>query len=562
MASNNKKYLKLSLILIVPVLLYFGFQYANTQLERFAIDAIKEVAIGKKGEGYFVNFQHFNIYWSESKLDATGITILPNAESENDNWVNASIDTIVIEFSHLYSGLLLGNIQVKEFSMIKPNLQYFWKEKKEEDKNEQDEHHSPIPKFEVLGKRLNKIGISGINIIDVTFNGYLVMPDNQHQHIFHTTQNIQLSGINFHLDERKEEDIIDIEKIAYNVGPTFMKAYGKLYEYEFDSLWVSDEDNSFSIHKFNLRPQSSPEVFFKRVGKQTDMMSISLDSMLGNGFDANSLFKHNVINLDELTLDGAEILIYRDKNYEEDTTVFKKLPHRLLQTIDYSIKLDKFALNHSTLTYKEKSKNAKQPGTISIKDINLLINNINTDLKKNIHLDLKCKLFSKRNTHISLDLNTSDQASHFLTGHGKIPAFSMYHLNKFTHPNMGVLFQKGEVVDINFDIKMNDKIGRGNLDFYYKDLKLKLIGKNDNKTNFVESLTGFAANSLAYNKNLPGKHARHAPLYFERVPYKSVVHYVIHTILSGAETAVIGTYGQLPHKERKAYKNQGHHHRK
>ncbi|MBB3697591.1 hypothetical protein KMW28_05355 [Flammeovirga yaeyamensis] len=561
MASKRKLYIRLLLLIGIPILGYFGVQYANHQLEDFAMNAIKEVAIGKKGDGYYVNFQYFKIHWEKSKLEATGITILPNVDSENENWVNATVDTLDIEFSHLYSGLLLGNIQVKEFSLIRPNLQYFYREKKkDDDKPSTKDHHSPIPKFDILGQRLNKVGISSINIKEVTFNGYLVTKENKHQHIFHTTQNLRLNGIDFHLEET-DENLIDIDEVVYNCGPTFMKAYGGLYEYKFDSLWVSNEASAFSIQKFELKPQTSSEVFFKRVGKQTDMMSVVLDSLSGNGFSPNSLFKHNVINLDELILDGAKITIYRDKNYEEDTTVVKALPHHLLRTSEYDIKLDRFALNHSQLIYKEKSKNAKQPGILKIDDLQLYINNINTELEKDIHMDLQCRLFGSKKAKMTFDLLTDSASEHFLTGEGHIPAFSLYHLNAFTHPNMGVMFQKGEVIDINFNVKMNDKIGRGNLDFYYKDLKLKLTGKNDSKSNFVESLTGFAANSLVYHKNLPGNRGRHAPLYFVRVEYKSVVHFIIHTILSGAETAVIGTYGQLPPDERKAYKHGQKHHK-
>ncbi|NLR91143.1 DUF748 domain-containing protein [Flammeovirga agarivorans] len=565
--KKQSKNIKVTLLILIPLLFFFLSDYTQKKLEDFAANTVKEIALGKNGDGYFVTFNNFNINWFKGKLRATGIVIIPNKEKEKISWINGTVDTVKIKLPQLHKIIFSRNLTVKEVTLTKPNFQFFWKDslvqkEKTQPKEKQPskkiaDRKSPLIRFSVLGQRLKQIGATSINLTDMKFNGYQITKSGVHKHVFHTSQDLHISGIQLIYDEDKEKNIINVDELAFECGPSFMKGVNELYEYKFDSIVISKEKNIFELKGLDVKPQLSERNFFETVGKQTDMMSLSIGYVSGIGFNADELFDQNKIHLNDIKIDSLQAQIYRDKNYPEDTTVVKNLPNRSIQALNYTIALDKFNVTNSSLTYKEKSKDANLPGEITLTDITIDVPTVNTDSIENIALHLKCKLFGKTPTRIDCTLHTDSTAKNLMDVKGHIDGFPLSYFNTFTHNNAGVVFQEGRARSIDFDIDLYDQVGRGNLDFYYNDLKIKLTGKNDEKSNFVESIANFAANNMvAYKNNNPGPKARHAPLYFKRVQYKSVIHYIIHTIMSGLETSVVGTYTHIPQEERKETKQK------
>ncbi|MBB6460007.1 AsmA family protein [Flammeovirga kamogawensis] len=559
--SHTKKNILISLLVLVllPVALLVIIEFGTYRLEKLATDTLKEIAIGKKGKGYFVNFQDFDINWSSSKIKAIGITIIPNIQDNHNDWINGSVDTLSIQFKNIFSSAILGEVNLEHIRIIHPNIQYFWINQDKKVVTKKTGKHSPIPKLDVLSKRLSSIGISSIEIRDTEFNGYSVDKNNKHKHVFHSKQNFIIEGIEFNLDENNINKIINIKTFMFSCGPTFMRKGGSLYGYEFDSLVINNQNDFITLSKFKLHPLYSDKLFFDISGKQTDKMTLEIEELKGSGFKPEHLFNRDIIALNKISVDQLNYDIYRDKNYQEDTSKYKELPNKLIKRMKIDLQIDTININQSAISYREKSKDADNPGILRLSKINGSIHNINSTSNSPIKIDLKFNFLSKYPAYLKSSISLDTTSNWFLKADGHISKFPLVALNNFTHNNLGVLFQRGYSQKINFNLTLNNDIGRGNLDFFYNDLKLKITGKNDMKVSFVESLAGFAANNIvAYKNNWDDKRARHAPLYFKRVTYKSPIHYLIHTILSGAPTSVIGSYSQLPPEERKAYK----HHKK
>ncbi|AZQ63060.1 DUF748 domain-containing protein [Flammeovirga pectinis] len=558
--SHTKKNIiigSLTLVLL-PIVIFLAIRFGTYRLEKLATDTLKEIAIGKKGKGYFVNFQDFDINWSASKIKAIGITIIPNITDNNNNWINGSVDTLSIQFKNIFTSAILGEVNLEHIRIIHPNIQYFWAyQAKKGTTKKTTTKHSPIPKFDVLSKRLSTIGISSIEITNTEFNGYAVDKNNQHKHIFHSEQNFLIEGIEFNLDENNINKIINIKTFLFSCGPTFMRKDGSLYGYKFDSLVINNQNDFITLSKFKLHPLYSDKVFFDISGNQTDKMTLEIEELKGSGFKTKHLFNKDMIALNKISVHQLNYDIYRDKNYKEDTSKYKELPNRLLKRMKIDIQIDTININQSAISYREKSKDADHPGILRLTKIDGSIHNINSTSNSPIDIDLKFNFLGKYPAYLKSSISLDTTSNWFLKADGHISKFPLVALNTFTHNNLGVLFQRGYSKKINFNLTLNNDIGRGNLDFFYNDLKLKVTGKNDMKVSFVESLAGFAANNIvAYKNNWDDKRARHAPLYFKRVTYKSPIHYLIHTILSGATTSVIGSYAQLPPDERKEYKQR------
>ncbi|WP_044201223.1 DUF748 domain-containing protein [Flammeovirga sp. OC4] len=548
----QKKTILFSLAIILTLLILYLFSTGQKRLEEFAAQTLKEVALGKNGKGYFVNFQEFSIEWANSRIEATGISIIPHINQEKDNWVNGTVDTLSIEFSNLYLGVLSKNITIEDFRIIHPNFQYFWKESPI---NQIKKKPNPIPKFDALRARLSNIGIQSISILNTEINGYLVTNEYHHLHIFHTTQSFVIEGLKFNLDSLDNQSkVVDLDRFFFSSGPTFMKGYKDLYHYQFDTLLISNRRDFFKLGGVKLIPQYSDDVFFEIVGQQTDRFIAEIKTLEGHGLVEEELFNQDRFHLEKIIIDSLEANIYRDKNYEEDTSAIKPLPHDILKQLDFQLAIDSIELTNSQLTYQEKSKGAEQPGILPITHINGTISDVNNEKENVVQVDLACKLSGKGKTNLHIDILLGEKEPYFMKAKGHLDPFPLTVLNSFTHHNMGVLFQKGYVNSIDFNAQLNDSIGRGNLDFFYQDLKIKVTGKNDNKSSVVESIAGFAANNIVHRQNLENRKPRHAPLYYKRVGYKSFVHYLVHTIMSGAQTSVLGIYGQLPDDEKKAYK--------
>ncbi|NME68428.1 hypothetical protein [Flammeovirga aprica] len=548
----KKKHILFTVLLLLFSFIFYFFTAGQRMLEEFAAQTLKEVALGKNGKGYFVNFQEFSIEWGNSRIEATGISIIPHINQEKNSWVNGTVDTLIIEFSNLYLGALSKNITIEDLRIIHPNFQYFWNENTQ---NKNKKVHNPIPKFDALRARLSKIGIHTISILNTEFNGYLVTNNYNHLHIFHTSQNFILEGLKFNLDSLDNKNkVVDLEKFHFSSGPTFMKGHKDLYQYQFDTLLISNTGDFFKLGGLKLSPQYSDDTFFKMIGKQTDRFIVEIESLEGHGLAEKELFNQDRFHLDKIIINSLNANIYRDKNFEEDSSVIKQLPHISLKALDFQLAIDSIELKNSQLTYQEKSKDATHAGHLPITHINGVISDVNNKNENIIQLELACELLDKADTKLSIDVFLGRKEPYFMTAEGHIDAFPLSALNQFTHDNMGVQFQRGIATAIDFNAQLNDSIGRGNLDFFYQDLKIKITGKNDSKSSVIESIAGFAANNLVHRNNFKNRKPRHAPLYYKRIQYKSFIHYLIHTVMSGAQTAVIGTYSQLPDDEKKAYK--------
>ena len=110
----------------------------------------------------------------------------------------------------------------------------------------------------------------------------------------------------------------------------------------------------------------------------------------------------------------------------------------------------------------------------------------------------------------------------------------MQAINPIIAPLSSIQLKSGIIDSFHFNVGANDYHAFGEMEMYYKNLKIKLVKSSDStKTGFLQHIAGFFINSFILKRNAQG---RKGHLYFERLRDRSFFNYVVKIAFAGITT--------------------------
>src|SRR5258708_878843 len=293
--------------------------------------------------------------------------------------------------------------------------------------------------------------------------------------------------------------------------------------------------NSLRFQQFSVLPNESLEETFKRAPWQTDYIYVRGEALTLTGIRPDRLQKDSLIRVNRLLLDGVAISASRDKNMPFRHGVEKPMPTKLINAIPFPLRVDSVLLSHSTVVYNELSANTHKWSRIPFRDLNVSILNVSNRENQGDTLKIiaTARLFNSTIRPFSYEESYGDS----LSGFSFRSHLSPIHLTRFSQvsiPMGNVSVISGHADTLYTYWEGNKYAATGTMHFFYSDLKIRVLDKEDiKKRSFLPVLESLAANLI-----LPDQRKRASAIFVERDREKFVFNYWVKAISSGALTTV------------------------
>jgi len=351
------------------------------------------------------------------------------------------------------------------------------------------------------------------------------------------------------------------ENFSINLSKNKFVSKDSLYETSISSVNYNFYQNELTIDTLLMKPRFSSSDFFKKAIYQTGMMNIGVNKIICSNIRFEKLIKNGDIHIGGVNVYGLDMHIFRNKMYEMDPNLYKKMPQEALLSLSQIITIDSLKTHNSYILYKQINKKSIVPGEIFLNKVNLSVFNINNNLNvidktSSMVVYFNAMLLGEANTNIKLTMPILSPANDFwLSGHVDKIDFTM--LNSMTQNLVGVTLKKGSgVLDIPL-ISGNSLHSKGLIAFKYRRLKIELYDRDkaQNASGLGGSMANLLLNDILIKSNNPGflGKTRKGDVYFVRNTQKSIVAYTWKSILSGI-MSTMGYNNKEQRQEKRAIK--------
>ncbi len=331
-----------------------------------------------------------------------------------------------------------------------------------------------------------------------------------------------------------------------------------LYSFRMRDIRVNLPQRRIRFDSITLTPRFGRDEFFRRVGYQTDRITIYGKNAVMNQFSPEDLLNGHFIHFGKLQLNNLSVRFERDMHYPRHE-VIKPMPIDMLHAIPYKFRFDSVQLNNSMLSYFEYEVKSKNPGIFFIDHFNVLAQNVTNHLMPgDSNLVLKFKGSGKLMKQTGMDFTlvmpyfAPGRQWWFSAEAGKI---DLTQFNPLTENVLGISVISG-IGSLQVPMITGDTAyARGSVDFLYHKLKLRLYDrkKSQKSKSVISPFANFVMNSLVVKSNNPPflGHTKKGVVYFRRVPQKSFINYLWKSNLSG----ILSTIG-INNKQQREYKRE------
>lgn len=313
-----------------------------------------------------------------------------------------------------------------------------------------------------------------------------------------------------------------------------------LYEIRVSSVDLNTEKQELLIDTLYVVPLHAKYRFARIVGKQTDRLSMFIQSINATGLQYGMLRDSSVVAR-KIEISGAEIYSFRDKRRPFRETKKKLLPMELLAEIRYPIEIDTIKISKANVTYEEFPEDGFESGKVTFQDLRATFSNISNrtyyNKPKYATLAASTRLMGKGNLEAVFQLPIGGGTYH---AKGRLSRFSLAHLNPALENLAFISVETGRLNDMDFAFDYTDKASTGKLTINYSDLKIKGLKKQaDSEKNELKSLIINAIVKTNKDSNTP-EDKRTGEISFERDQQRQIFNFWWKSLLSGIRSGVVG----------------------
>ncbi len=521
----------LSAIVIVVVI---GGLLASPLAER----AIRSILDDDPLHGHKIEFRKVNVSLLTFSGSIKDLTVEPEpvmfSEEVPDSLfgvplIKASVKQVSLKNLEIFDLLFRKKLRVNAISIRAPEINYSIPATK----------HGKIEQEKKEGNIMEDLDSFNLEYIEIVDGKFYLAEKGKEPFLLSDNYNLSLSGIDVIIDDKFDftEDLSFKKGIAQLKDNQFLLP-GELYDLKAGEIGFDYSDSLLLVTEFELIPNFSKAEFGWKNGTQTDRFDISIDTLLASDIHFSNLMKHLDIRLGSLSLAGADINIYRDKNVPFDFSKYPKLPHQSLVGLPLSLLIDSIDISRVDLQYEELQEGEDAPGVIRLNDGNIRVYNITStekavNDKESMRIAGRFMLQGKAPFDMEIELPYAQRFGEFKYS-GSIGEMALKGLNSMTIPSEGINILEGNLNSFEFSMNANEFYALGTASFYYHDVKIEIMKKDNgiveeqHSWSFLSSLANIAIRKDNPHKRRPGKVAI---AHFMRDRNKGIVNLMVKPLI-------------------------------
>jgi hypothetical protein len=254
----------------------------------------------------------------------------------------------------------------------------------------------------------------------------------------------------------------------------------------------SSKEKLLTIDSFKLQPTlKDKESFYAATPFQKTMTVIEYKKLSFTNFQLQQFIHSNAIIADSLLIDDPVITLYKDKTQAPMLeSKMDKYPHQVLLNSGAGIQIKGVALRNLDLTYTEKGEKSKQEGSLTLKNVNMIVSNV-TNNPQRIKQNGKSIATLTGNILGNSPVNLKfvfylDSLNGKFDVEGNVSDVKASQLNGLSEPLANIKLQSFDMERLDFFISGDDFTATGNVKMKYSNLYL-LLQKRDEETGAVST---------------------------------------------------------------------------
>ncbi len=528
------------------VLLGIGALVLSAKWKPLLSTKIKEGVTNASNGLYQINFQdiHLNVLTGTAVLDS--ITLMPDttvfaqlkAKKEAPTHLfRIKLDHLKISRVGLLNAYFNKKINLTAIILDHPSIDMVYHKVTKKTDTIKDTRTL----YQQISKSLKSISVAQIKVIDADFDYY--NGKNKLNSIKHLTVSVK----DVLIDSAAQFDttrIFHSKNIGFELLGYKSVTKDKMYTLKIDSIQGSITGRDLEIRGLKMIPMYEKLPFSRKFKFQTERYDLNFRQINFAGVDYVGLNNNGELLVKQINIVSATADIFMNRAAQPTTAdKWQNFPHVALRRIPIPTIIERLKIKKTNVSYGEYNPKTKELGTIKLDGLNGVITNLTNDssrLTTNNHAyaDLTTYVMgaAKLNVKINFNLTAANAAFHYK---GTVGSFDLKALNPISKPLGQIAIETGNVNSISFDISANNRGANGKVNFFYNDLKIKLLGKTDEGKTKKKGLLSFLANTiLVKDDNIKGETARVAVVTHEREGPASFFNLMWKTIFKGMREIV------------------------
>ncbi|HEX8334188.1 MAG TPA: hypothetical protein VF622_16320, partial [Segetibacter sp.] len=323
----------------------------------------------------------------------------------------------------------------------------------------------------------------------------------------------------------------------------------KLYYVDFRNIRIMPNEHKVYIGSFELLPTLSKAAFVKAVkaGKANYRYHLKATGISMNNMDLDKLSRQQQFHIPEVVVDYSWAEYYTNYKWPLRTPPNRrdKYPHELLQTLAFDVTIDKMQVKNGDMFFRIVTEGTGKEAFFSMNNIHSVYTNITNNSvakKKNPYTTIESsyKVMNAGHMRSKYKLDLTDRKGGY-TVSSTLGAMDGTAYNPLLEPLALMQVKSQKIEKMQLDMKVDEYKAVGNIDFYYKDYKVKLLKQGADSSLKNRSLVSFTSNVVIPNDN-PRKNGkfRKGPINVIRDPQESFFGFQWRAMLDGLSSAMMG----------------------
>ncbi len=555
----------LGIVALLAVGIFFGGYYLRSKWQPLLEEQLKAAVLKSSDSLYRIEYKSLNINPATGNLKLKEFKLIPDmkvyerlkAEKKApDNLYNLAVDALLIKNANAKEAVTSKKLNIKNIVIDHPQLAII---------NDRQPYNDTVtvPKkrktpYELIKDIFKEVKIEHIGLKNIDF-AYINKSNKTEKKT--ALKNLSIDVNDLLVDSLSHQDksrIYYTKDVEINLSNYQLATPDSLYYIKMDNLNFSISKNKLLIQQFRLQPRLNFARFYKKVKYAKDRFDLKFNEITLNDIDFNKLLTQQKLYAGTVSIKKAYVAVSNNNAYPRRlSNKTGRFPHQQLLKVALDMRISKIILGDIDLSYSEFDAKSRQTGKIDFRKVNGTIYNVTNDsaaLSKNgtMLAKVRTSVFGAAPLNLTIKFYMNSKIGSFDYS-GAVGKFNGTVLNRIVRPLGMAEINSANINKLTFNVKANERIATGKMEFYYNNLNVNILKKDEKgqliKLNFASKV----ANAVLINADNPNKKGEFTVgnVYYKRPATMSFFAFMWQGLFTGIKESV----GVSREREEKLKKN-------
>lgn len=561
-AHKNFRIVKYIAAILLPISIIstaLSWYYAE-KLRPTITKELKDLVYTATDSLYRIEFSTIRTNWITGNASLYDVNIIPDTlalkrlnlkQTGPNNVYTIRVKRLMIHGFHPITLYRKNKLHIDQLLFIRPDITMTNKQQVYNEDKPPRPRYNP---YDYISKYLAELHVDNINLREIKFK---YINNNGAKPVADSLSNLNITLEDWLIDPHAAADpkrLYLLKDVVLNMNDYMYRTPDSLYHIKMNRLDFRASTGRLKIRQFAVVPKYPEMEFAKAAGYAKERFNISFNEISLGGIDFPLYISRQELFAKEMQVRNGFVSVFTTNELPgRGDAKSGKFPHQLLQTLQGVVTVQKLKLDNIDLSYAAYNKRSKEKGRLTFNNTFGTITNLTNAPKfKALNPVMSANLHTKfmNNGVLDVDFKFHLSANNgFFNYKGNLRHMDGRLLNKITRPLAMLQIKSGYIDDLQFDIRANENLALGTLDFKYHNLGVRLLEPSEDANRLVaKGFMSFLANNLIINSSNPDREGKFvsAKINYNRPPTASFFSFIHKSLFQGIRHSI----GFTPQKEK------------